>query len=123
MAKKDFATVDEYIRAQPGDVQKILKRVRNIIREAVPEAEERISYQIPTYKLHGRQLLSFGVWAKHYAIYGATRGVVSKLKDELAPYEISKGTIRFPLEEAVPERLIASIVRLRVEEVGGVGEG
>ena len=67
MAKTDFKSVDEYIASQPDAVQDVLNRLRNIIRKAVPGAEEVISYKIPTYKLYGSRLLYFAAWRQHYS--------------------------------------------------------
>src|SRR5438093_5779122 len=97
MAKTDFKTVDQYIATHPEDVQAILQRVRSTIRTAVPDAEEAISYQIPAYKLGGAPVLYFAGWKQHYSLYPATDHVVAAFKDDLAPYEVDKGTIRFPL--------------------------
>src|SRR5689334_17291366 len=106
MAKKSFKSVDEYIVSQPEAVQGILRRVRKTIREAVRRSEEAISYNIPTYKLHGGRLLYFAGWKQHYSLYPATARVLSAFKEELAAYEVNKGTIRFPLSEPVPVKLI-----------------
>ena len=117
MAKTDFKSVDEYIASQPEAVQGILKRVRSAIRKAVPGAEEVISYKIPTYRLHGRAVLYFAGWTQHYSLYPATDHVVAAFKDDLAPYQVSKGTIRFPLSEPVPVKLIQRIAKFRAKEV------
>jgi uncharacterized protein YdhG (YjbR/CyaY superfamily) len=117
MAKKSFKSVDEYIVSQPKGVQDILGCVRKTIREAVPAAEEVISYNIPTYKLHGDRLLYFAGWKQHYSLYPATARVVSAFKEELAAYEVNKGTIRFPLSELVPVKLIGRIAKFRAKEV------
>jgi uncharacterized protein YdhG (YjbR/CyaY superfamily) len=119
MAKADFKTVDEYIAAQPEDAQRILKRVRSIIRKAVPKAGEGISYKIPTYKLHGGPVLYFAGWKKHYSLYPASDKLVAAFKKDLAAYEVNKGTIRFPLSEPVPAILIESIAKFRADEVIG----
>jgi uncharacterized protein YdhG (YjbR/CyaY superfamily) len=116
MAKTDFKTVDEYIATQPKDVQAILQRVRNAIRKAVPGAEDVISYQIPAFKLRGYPVLYFAGWKQHYSLYPATGGVAHVFKDGLAPYKISKGTIRLPLSEPVPVKLIADIAKFRAKE-------
>jgi uncharacterized protein YdhG (YjbR/CyaY superfamily) len=117
MAKTVFKSVDEYIATYPEDVQTILQRVRGAIRKAVPGAEEAISYQIPAYKLHGDVVLYFAGWKRHYSLYPATGGVVEEFKDELVPYEVNdKGTIRFPLSQPVPEKLIGRIARFRAQE-------
>src|SRR6266852_6625872 len=105
MAKTNFRSVDEYIAVQPPSVQVILERVRSTIRKAVPAAEEMISYQIPAYKLRGGTVLYFAGWKQHYSLYPATDHVVEAFKDDLEPYEVSKGTIRFPLVQPVPVRL------------------
>ena len=77
------------------------------MRKALPSAEEVISYQIPAYKLNGRVVIYFAGWREHYSIYPAQRRLVAAFKERLAPYEVNnKGTIRFPLSEPVPARLI-----------------
>lgn len=111
-----FKSVDDYIESQPDDVQIALKRVRNAIQKAAPQAEEIISYNMPAYKLHGKQVLFFAGWKQHYSLYPANQRIVDALKDDLAPYEIRKGTVRFPLSQPVPVKLIEQIARLRVQE-------
>src|SRR3989442_15989892 len=117
MAITDFKSVDEYIASQPEAVQGLLKRVRSTIRKAVPGAEEAVSYNIPTYKLHGRPVLYFAGWRQHYSLYPSTAHLVSAFKDDLAPYEVNKGTIRFPLSEPVPVKLIEGIAKFRAKEI------
>ena len=119
MAKTDFKSVDEYIASQPEAVQAVLRRVRSAIRKAVPAAEEVISYQIPAYKLHRSPVLYFAGWRRHYSLYPATGRVAAAFKDDLAPYEVSKGTIRFPLSEPVPVKLIERIAKFRAKEIAG----
>jgi uncharacterized protein YdhG (YjbR/CyaY superfamily) len=110
--------VDEYIAGFPRSVQTVLKRVRTTIRKAVPGAEEAISYQMPTFKLNGRYVLYFAGWKQHYSLYPSTDPLVAAFKDDLAPYEVSgKGTIRFPLSEPVPVKLINGIAKFRAKEV------
>jgi uncharacterized protein YdhG (YjbR/CyaY superfamily) len=116
MAKTDFKSVDDYIATQPENVQTILRRVRGIIRKSVPAAEEVISYQIPAYKLNGTAVLYFAGWKQHYSLYPASDRLVKTFKDELAPYKVSKGTIRFPLSEPVPAKLIEGIAKFRAKE-------
>jgi len=118
MAKTDFNSVDQYIASQPKAVQDLLERVRSAIRKAVPGAEEVISYQIPAYKLRGGAILYFAGWKRHYSLYPATAQFVAAFKDDLAPYEVNnKGTIRFPLSEPVPVKLIGRIAKFRAKEV------
>jgi uncharacterized protein YdhG (YjbR/CyaY superfamily) len=116
MAKTNFKSVDDYIATQPETVQAVLQRVRGTIRKAVPRAEEVISYQIPAYKLDGGAVIYFAGWKEHYSLYPASDRLVKAFKDDLAPYKISKGTIRFPLDEPVPAKLIADIARFRAKE-------
>ena len=116
MANDDFNPVDEYIASQPETAQPVLERVRSTIRKAVPEAEEVISYKIPTYKLRGFPVLYLAGWKRHYSLYPATARVVKAFKDDFAPYEVSKGTIRFPLSEPVPVKLIGRIAKFRAKE-------
>ncbi|HET6215608.1 MAG TPA: DUF1801 domain-containing protein [Acidobacteriaceae bacterium] len=117
MAKTDFKSVDEYIASQPDPVQGVLERVRSAIRKAVPEAEEVISYKIPTFKLPGGPVLYFAGWKQHFSLYPATAKVVEAFRDEIAPYLVSKSTIRFPLSQPVPLKLIGRIARFRAMEV------
>jgi len=116
MAKTDFKSVDEYIATQPEDVQAILQRVRSAIRKAVPGAEEVISYQIPAYKLHGGPVLYFAGWKQHFSLYPVTDHVVEAFQADLAPYKVGKGTIRFPLSQPVPVKLIERIAKFRAKE-------
>jgi len=115
--KTDFKSVDDYIASQPKAIQDILERVRNVIREALPGAEEVISYKIPAYKLRGESVIYFAGWKQHYSLYPATKRVIAKFKEELAAYQISKATIRFPLSQPVPVKLIGRIAKFRAKEV------
>jgi uncharacterized protein YdhG (YjbR/CyaY superfamily) len=117
MAKTDYQSVADYIAAQPAAVQPALRRVRATIRKALPRGTEGISYQIPVYKLDGAMLLYFAGFPRHYGIYPATPGIVGPLKQELAAHLHGKATIRFPIEDPVPTRLITRIVKLRAAEV------
>lgn len=122
MAKNGFKSVDDYIAAQPEAVQGVLERLRSAIRKAVPNAEETISYHMPTYKLHGDRVLYFAAWKQHYSLYPASPEVAAAFKNELAPYELNKGTIRFPLSEPVPVKLIGLIAKFRAKEVSERGK-
>jgi uncharacterized protein YdhG (YjbR/CyaY superfamily) len=116
MAKTDFKSVDEYIAAQPETVRSVLERVRNAIRQALPGAEEVISYQSPAFKLHGGPVLYFAGWRQHYSLYPANNQLVAAFNDDLAPYQVRKATIRFPLSRPVPVRLIGRIAKFREKE-------
>ncbi len=122
VAKTSFKSIDDYIASRPEAVQRVLKRVPSTIRRAVPGANETISYQIPAYKLHGRPVVYFAGWSRHYSLYPSNDRLVAAFKDQLAPYEISKGTIRFPLSEPIPVKLIESIAKFRANEAAGQEE-
>ena len=117
MKKTAPKTVAAYIAGFPTPVRSVLKRVRSILRKAIPAAEETISYQIPAYKLHGRPVLYFAAWKEHYSLYPSNTRLVAAFKDELSRYELAKGTIRFPLSEPVPARLIERLAKFRAKEV------
>jgi len=117
MAMPRFESVDEYLAALPEPTQRLLRRVRVVIRKTVPGGAEVISYGIPTVKLDGRFVLAFAGWKAHYSLYPSNARLVAKFKRALAPYELDKGTIRFPLTEPVPVALIEGIARFRAAEV------
>jgi len=119
MAKTNFKSVDEYLATKPVALRRTLARVRRVIREALPDAEEVISYQIPAYRLNGRVVIYFAGWTGHYSIYPVTKPLVTALGARIKPYVASKGTLRFPLSERVPEALIARIAKLRGNEAAG----
>jgi uncharacterized protein YdhG (YjbR/CyaY superfamily) len=108
-------SIDEYIAGFPTDVQEILQKVRSTIREAAPDAEETISYKIPTFTLKGRYLIYFAGYKKHISLYPAPIGV-AEFRAELAPYQSGKGTAKFPLAKPIPHDLIARIVKFRARE-------
>lgn len=106
--------IDEYIASFPEDVHVILEKLRMTIREAAPEAEETISYQIPTFTLKGN-LVHFAAYKKHIGFYPSPSGI-EKFKKELSAYEGAKGSVRFPLDKPVPFDLVSKIVEFRVKE-------
>jgi uncharacterized protein YdhG (YjbR/CyaY superfamily) len=114
MDAKQFKTIDDYIATFPDDIQAILEKLRQTIREAAPEAEEAISYQMPTFKLHGN-LMHFAAFKNHIGFYPAPSGI-EEFEKELAPYRASKGSIRFPLSKPIPFDLVSKIVQFRVKE-------
>ena len=116
-ARAAALTVDRYLAAQPPATRAVLERVRAAIRKAVPKATECISYQIPAYKLPGGTVIFFAGWKAHFSLYPATAAVVETFGAELAGRDMSKGTIRFPLDEKVPVGLIGRIAKLRAKEV------
>lgn len=117
MSKATPRSVDEYLAQQPERARTALKKVRSAIRRALPQADEVISYKMAAYKVNGKIAVYFAGWKEHYSLYPVGERVMSTLKEELAPFEVQRGTIRFPLSEPVPEKLIEHIARLRAEEV------
>ena len=110
MASGGVGAVDAYIAKQPVKAQAVLQHVRRIIRKVLPKAEEAISYQIPTYKLDGEYVVYFAGWKEHWSLYPVTEPVRTKLGSALGSHELSKGTVRFPLADPVPARLVERIV-------------
>jgi uncharacterized protein YdhG (YjbR/CyaY superfamily) len=117
MARTRVNLVSEYIAAKPKAARVALAKVRRAIRTAVPAAEEGLAYQMPVYKLNGVPVLFFAGWKTHYSLYPASDALVAAFASELAPYRRSKGTIRMPLSEPVPVRLIERIARFRVKQL------
>lgn len=107
-------TIDEYIAGFSTDIQEILAKIRLTIREAAPEAEETIKYQIPTFALKGN-LVHFAAFKKHIGFYPTPTGI-EQFKDELSVYEGAKGSVKFPLDQPIPFDLISRIVKFRVAE-------
>lgn len=106
--------IDDYIATFPPAIQEILQRIRATIREAAPEAEETISYQMPTFTLKGN-LVHFAAFKNHIGFYPTPTGT-EKFQEQLSVYKGGKGSIRFPLDEPMPLALISEIVKFRVEE-------
>jgi uncharacterized protein YdhG (YjbR/CyaY superfamily) len=106
--------IDEYIASFSPEVQSILERIRLTIKEAAPEAEEKISYQMPTFALMGN-LIHFAAFRKHIGLYPPVNGD-EKLKAQISPYKGEKGNLRFPLDEPIPYTLLSRIVKFRVKE-------
>lgn len=120
MAKTAFTSVDDDLASQPEATQRVLTRVRRIIRKAVPSAEEVISYQIPAYKLNGRMLMFFAGWAEHFSLYPLNARIAKAFKKDLARYQTRKGTIRIPLSDPVPVKLVEGFAKMRAKEVAAL---
>jgi uncharacterized protein YdhG (YjbR/CyaY superfamily) len=112
--KTTFNTIDEYIAAFAPETQKLLKEVRTVIKKAAPEAEEKISYQMPTFFLKGN-LVHFAAHKNHIGFYPAPSGIQA-FESELSKYESSKGAVQFPMDKPLPLKLIGKIVKFRVAE-------
>jgi uncharacterized protein YdhG (YjbR/CyaY superfamily) len=112
--KRQAKSVDDYIAMYPENVQTILEKLRQTIREAAPEAEEVISYKIPTYKLNG-YLVHFGAFEGHIGFFPTSSGRLA-FKKELSKYKGGIGTVQFPLDKPIPYGLVRKIVRYKVKE-------
>lgn len=114
MKPTSFKTIDEYIESFPEDIQAILKALRQAIREAAPQAEETISYQMPAFRQNSI-LVYFAAFKNHIGFFPTASGV-SAFNQKLSTYDTSKGTVRFPFDKPLPLDLIKEIVRFRVKE-------
>lgn len=112
--KAGFRSIDEYIATFPKDIQDKLEALRATIRAAAPEAEEKISYQMPTFFLKGN-LVHFAAFKNHIGFYPAPRGI-EEFKGELSMYKGAKGSVQFPLDQPLPLDLVSRIVRFRVAQ-------
>lgn len=123
-AKKRVNSVREYIASKPKKSRASLEAVRRAILGAIPTVHEGLAYQMPAYTLNGVGVLYFAGWKAHYSLYPASDALAAEFAKELAPYERSKGTIKFRLSAPVPVRLIARIAKFRAQQVSarhGVG--
>ena len=116
MANTDYQSVDDYIAAQCEELRPVLEQVRTAIRKGAPDCVEVISYQMPAYKAAGGVVIFFAGWKEHFSIYPLTEEVAAQFEKELAPFEKSKGTVRFPLSKKPPLKLIEKLARARAAE-------
>jgi uncharacterized protein YdhG (YjbR/CyaY superfamily) len=114
--RKQFGTIDEYIKSFPKDVQGILEKMRETIRKAAPDAVEAISYQMPTFKLNGKNLVHFAAFKNHIGFYPIPSGIEA-FKKELSPYKQGKGSVQFPIDKPIPYDLVKKIVIFRSKEI------
>jgi uncharacterized protein YdhG (YjbR/CyaY superfamily) len=109
-------SVDEYLASVPEPARSTLNKIRSTIRSAVPsEATEAISYGIPTIKYKG-SLLAFAAFTNHCSVFPMSYAVMGELEKELKRFEVSKGTIRFPMNKPLPAALVKKIVKARIAE-------
>jgi len=107
-------TIDQYITGFPEDIQAILQKIRAVIQAAAPDAQEAISYAMPTFKLEGN-LIHFAAFKNHIGLYPTPHGI-EMFKEELSAYAGAKGSIRFPLDQPIPYDLIGKIAAARVQD-------
>jgi uncharacterized protein YdhG (YjbR/CyaY superfamily) len=115
-SRNQCRTVDEYVARFPEHVKDILEELRHVVNESAPQAEETMSYGMPTFDLNGKHLVFFAAWKNHVGFYPVNSSVVEAFKNELAPFKLAKGTVQFPLDEPIPFDLVKKIVEFRVKE-------
>ncbi len=118
MAAK-WETVDEYVAGLPDDRRAAVGELRRTIRAAAPDAVESIAYDMPAFRLNDTFLVSYAAFKKHYSLFPASAAVVEALGDEIQPYVVGKGTIRFPTNAPIPAGLVTRVVEVRIDELAG----
>jgi uncharacterized protein YdhG (YjbR/CyaY superfamily) len=116
----NYETIDDYIANQPPEVQKVLQELRNIIKEAAPDATEILNYKVPSFTLveggkRDQQIMMAG-YAKFVGFYPFPT-TVAAFSDELKEYKQGKGSVQFPLNKPLPKELIIRMVKYRKEEI------
>lgn len=114
MAKTNFQSIDEYIAACPPESQDYLRQIRKLIRSLVPDAKERVSYQIAAFERNGRNIIHFAGWKKHVSLYPVPAGSEA-FERQIAKYVDGKGTVKFSLDEPLPIKVIERIIKLHLE--------
>jgi uncharacterized protein YdhG (YjbR/CyaY superfamily) len=115
LAKYD--SVDEYMDSLPDDRRTAMEQLRSAIRAAAPGATEAIAYNMPAFRLQGRFLVSYEAYKRHYSLFPWSDPMLAELGEELKPYAVGKGTIRFPADEPIPLELVTRVVEIRNREV------
>jgi len=115
MAKTNYQSIDEYIAACPEESQAYLRQIRELIHALVPEAKEKISYQIACFELSGKNLIHFAGWKKHVSLYPIPAGSEAFNK-EIAKYADGRGTVKFPMDKPLPVKLIEKAVKYRLAD-------
>ncbi len=122
MKRTAARTVDEYLAKVPQPARATLEQLRKVIRAAVPEAEEVISYQVPTFR-HRRSVVAFAAFEDHCSLFVMSPDVMEAFKEDLEDYGTSRGTIRFPVDEPLPAALVRRLVKARMAENQAAAKG
>lgn len=117
LERRGMSPIDEYLEKVEPAKRKALERIRTLAKKAVPDAEETISYRMPTLKYRGKSFLGFDAHANHIGLYPYSSRVIEALREELSAYETSKGAIRIPLDKPIPERILRAVIELRVDAI------
>ena len=113
--KTDFQSIDEYIAACPEQSQERLQQIRAVVKKLAPKAKERISYQIAAFELNGKNIIHFAGWKKHVSLYPVPAGDEA-FESEVSKYVDGKGTVKFPLDEKMPMKLVNKIIKLHLDK-------
>ncbi len=111
-----FKTVDEYLGQLEPPQRTELQRIRSLIKKEVPEAQELISYQMPAFKLSGKPLIYYAAFKNHFSIF-PTPGPITELTQDLKKFQTAKGTIKFSLQDPIPDQLIKKILQTRIKQI------
>jgi uncharacterized protein YdhG (YjbR/CyaY superfamily) len=109
-------SVEDYLAALPEESRTALETLRKTIKAAAPEATEAISYQIPTFKDHGRSLVAYAAFKNHCSLFPMSMKVIKEHEEELSSYHTGKGTLRFFPDQPLPTALVKQLVKARLEE-------
>jgi uncharacterized protein YdhG (YjbR/CyaY superfamily) len=113
---KAFSDVDAYLADQSSDVRVVLEKIRRAVKATAPAATEKISYGIPTFDLDRHRLVYYAAFRNHCSFFPASTAVMREFANELADFEVSKGTIRFTVDHPIPIPLVKRIVKARIQE-------
>jgi uncharacterized protein YdhG (YjbR/CyaY superfamily) len=111
-------TVDEYLRQAPEPQRSTLGRIRASLRRILPEADEALSYGVPAFKVGGTPVAGYAFFTRHCSYFPHSGSVLSEIADELSGYEWSKGTLKFPVDEPLPESILVRLVEVRLGQIG-----
>jgi uncharacterized protein YdhG (YjbR/CyaY superfamily) len=112
-----YESVDEYMAGLPDDRRAVMQELRRTIQAEAPDATEAISYNMPAFRMNGRFFVSYEAFKQHYSLFPWTDEMVEELGDEVRPYAVGKGTLRFPANEPIPLDLVTRIIQIRNREV------
>ena len=110
--------VDEYLQRLGEPKRSTLEALRRTILEVVPEAEQGISYRVPAFRVHGKPVAGFAAFQNHLSYLPFSGSVLRQLADELEGYEMTQGSLHFPVERPLPKSLVKKLIAVRLEEAG-----
>ena len=115
MAKTNFTSIDEYIESCPEQSRERLQQIRAVVKKLAPKATERISYRIAAFELNGKNIIHFAGWKKHISLYPVPAGDEA-FEKAISKYVNGKGTVKFPLDEKMPMKLVNKIIKLHLAQ-------